>query len=890
GSVVLGSKTLTITSAADTFAGVISGTNGNLVISGGTQVLTNTNTYSGTTTINGTLSAASANALGTSAVSIGSAGTLDLSYNGTVTLGSSLSMTAGSAITNSTNNSALVVTGASSLSGNITTNGSQTYTGAVTLGANTAIATSNANVTFSSTLDSSATNYYGLAIINGTGNTTFTASVGSSSGTSALGYLCINASSCNASTVGTAQNTGTTTLGGNVITSGNQTYGGDLSIGSDLSLISTSNSGNGAITISGNVSGNASNLHLTMNSGNGAVSILGNITATALAYGSLSFNGSGQYVDISNTIFPTGSSSYTLSAWIDPVSLGTNGIIGWGPWGQGSKVNALRLCGACIVNYWWGNDLAASAPTLSSGLGQWHLVTVTYNQSTSLNQIYLDGALIGSRTGNMNVQPATNARIASTNGGEYFNGSISGVGVWNRALSSAEITSMLTAAPSMSSTGLVAYYNFSEGSGTTLTNVATGATSGNGTLVNNPTWSRSGPPVTGSSSSYGLASLSINSKSASSSITGTIGGSIAISYNSGAGYTGSNTGALTLTNTNTYTGTTTINGGTLALTGTGSIAASSSIIDNATLDISATTSGASIISLSGNSSGSVVLGSKTLTITNAADTFAGAISGTNGNLVLTTGTQVLTGTNTYTGTTTVNGGTLRLGTGGSLAAASALIMTGTSIFDLYGNSQSIASLTGATGNTVLNSKGSTASTLTVVGGTTTYAGVIADNAGTGGSVALALSGGSLTLSGANRYTGTTTINGGTLVLTGTGSIAASSSIIDNATFDISGTTSGASIISLSGNSAGSAALGSKTLTITNAADTFAGAISGTNGNLVLTTGTQVLTGTNTYTGTTTVNGGTLRLGTGGSLASASALIMTGTSIFDLYGNSQSIAS
>ncbi|MBU3640048.1 autotransporter-associated beta strand repeat-containing protein, partial [Polynucleobacter sp. AP-RePozz3-80-G7] len=112
-------------------------------------------------------------------------------------------------------------------------------------------------------------------------------------------------------------------------------------------------------------------------------------------------------------------------------------------------------------------------------------------------------------------------------------------------------------------------------------------------------------------------------------------------------------------------------------------------------DLTGTTSGASIISLAGNASGSVLIGGKTLTISNAADTFDGVISDTNGNLVLTAGTQVLTGTNTYTGTTTVNGGTLRLGTGGSLAAASALIMTGTSIFDLYGNSQSIASLTGA---------------------------------------------------------------------------------------------------------------------------------------------------------------------------------------------------
>ncbi|MBU3640046.1 autotransporter outer membrane beta-barrel domain-containing protein, partial [Polynucleobacter sp. AP-RePozz3-80-G7] len=101
--------------------------------------------------------------------------------------------------------------------------------------------------------------------------------------------------------------------------------------------------------------------------------------------------------------------------------------------------------------------------------------------------------------------------------------------------------------------------------------------------------------------------------------------------------------------------------------GTGSIATSSSLINNATFDISGTTSGASIISLSGNSSGSVVLGSKTLTMTNAADTFAGVISGTNGNLVISGGTQVLTNTNTYSGTTTINSGaTLQIGNAGTV--------------------------------------------------------------------------------------------------------------------------------------------------------------------------------------------------------------------------------
>jgi autotransporter-associated beta strand protein len=62
-------------------------------------------------------------------------------------------------------------------------------------------------------------------------------------------------------------------------------------------------------------------------------------------------------------------------------------------------------------------------------------------------------------------------------------------------------------------------------------------------------------------------------------------------------------GSQTLTGANTYTGSTAINGGKLALTGTGSIAASSGVVMSGAgiLDISGTTSGATIKSLDGTS-------------------------------------------------------------------------------------------------------------------------------------------------------------------------------------------------------------------------------------------------------------------------------------------------
>jgi hypothetical protein len=80
GAVNLGGKTLTITAANDTFAGIISGSGG-LTIAGGTQTLSGINTYSGATTLTGgsTLSAGAAGVFSAASAFVASAGgTLDL--------------------------------------------------------------------------------------------------------------------------------------------------------------------------------------------------------------------------------------------------------------------------------------------------------------------------------------------------------------------------------------------------------------------------------------------------------------------------------------------------------------------------------------------------------------------------------------------------------------------------------------------------------------------------------------------------------------------------------------------------------------------------------------------------------------------------------------------
>ncbi|WP_144295952.1 beta strand repeat-containing protein [Ancylobacter novellus] len=307
----------------------------------------------------------------------------------------------------------------------------------------------------------------------------------------------------------------------------------------------------------------------------------------------------------------------------------------------------------------------------------------------------------------------------------------------------------------------------------------------------------------------------------------------------------------------------TVDGGTLALGATGDISSVNLNGAASVFDISGTTAGASITSLSGVAGSSVTLGSQTLTLSGAAGTFGGVLAGS-GGLTLDGGTETLTGTSTYTGATNINGGTLALASTGSIANSGGVKLNGAaSVFDISGTTAgaSITSLSGVAGSSVtLGSQ-----TLTLSGAAGTFGGVLA---GSGG---LTLDGGTETLTGTSTYTGATNINGGTLALASTGSIANSGGVNLNgaaSVFNISGTTAGASITSLSGVAGSSVTLGSQTLTLSGAAGTFGGVLAGS-GGLTLNGGTETLTGTSTYTGATNINAGTLLVD--GSIASSSGV-------------------
>ncbi|UPG96623.1 autotransporter-associated beta strand repeat-containing protein [Luteibacter aegosomatissinici] len=267
-------------------------------------------------------------------------------------------------------------------------------------------------------------------------------------------------------------------------------------------------------------------------------------------------------------------------------------------------------------------------------------------------------------------------------------------------------------------------------------------------------------------------------------------------------YSGSAGRTISVTGANTYTGSTQINtitvaANTLADTGTassfGTGTASGAVValingtlsytggaassnrawtfdGTSALNNNSTTGG---MSLSGNAA-FVAGGTDTVSLGGSytgANTFSGIISGV-GNVTMNgAGTWVLGGANTYTGKTTVTAGTLVAGTDQAFAGTSGLQVDGGTL-DLNNQSITAPSLAGAGGTVAL---GSGTLTLKSSTGTSAYSGVIT---GTGGVTKLGAS--TATLSGANTYTGATTIGGGTLALDFTVAGAPASNIINAA--------------------------------------------------------------------------------------------------------------
>ena len=196
---------------------------------------------------------------------------------------------------------------------------------------------------------------------------------------------------------------------------------------------------------------------------------------------SLSFDGDDDYVEISGNDDLAHNNSFSLSALIripesnnNPWSSLVGGYLGYGYIvyaGSNNDEGKLRL----EIND--GNGHVTSNTDLRDGL--WHDISVTFDGNLAC--VYIDGIKENESSISTNFSSSTshNLKFGGINhnaaGNESFNGNISKVTIWDSALSESEVQSHMNTMLTGDEPGLVGYWDFNEGEGSTLTDL-----SGNG--------------------------------------------------------------------------------------------------------------------------------------------------------------------------------------------------------------------------------------------------------------------------------------------------------------------------------------------------------------------------------------------------------------------------
>ena len=816
--VVSGSATLTI--GTGTIAGTGAGTaNTTAIVGSGTVVFSGANTYSGVTTlVNGTANINGINALGGGNYS-------GINFNGG-TLQYATTLTSGSDL--STGNGITLASGG----GTVDVNGnSVTYANAIGFGGSGAL-----------TVKSTAAN--GVLILQG--DNTYSGGTTISSGT-----------------LKATNTSGSATGSGSVTVASGATLGGGNTARTQGFITGVVTVNNGGILAPGNSVGTLTVGSLTLNSTSTNnfefnTSTPTNDQVVVTTSSGLTLNGGkfNLYVEGGSTAFST-AGTYNLIQYSGAVSgSSTSGGNLDSTWTTSSASNPH------IANpqsgYLYAFDLSGGSlrVTITQGatVGSWN-VDANGNWTDTAN--WLGGSVPGANSG-VSGDSATFAGTTTT----------------------AARTVTLNANESVGSITMnqANAFTISGGSTLTLDNKTAGATlqvtAGTANAISTAVSLNDTATATVSSGKSLSVSGNISSTSTSKTLTVNGAGTLALSGNNTYGPVAAGT-----------TGTTLSGGGTLQVGSSTALSAG---------DLSVTASGTLQASGSVSLANNVVLGTATVTVDSATpdNLTLGVVSGSGGALTKTgSGTVTLGSAATYFNNTAISAGTLKLGVANAIPNGGSttgwLILDGgdsvAGTLDLNGLNQTVNALSGNTSTVlgqIVNNSGSGTSTLTVAGNTTTFAGLIKDNNNsTSGKVALGFSGAPvLTLSGANTYSGGTTIGAGqTLKFGGT-------SAIGTGTLNINGGTLDSTVASLvnAGNNAqnwnadftftgtqnldfgsGTATMVGATRTVTVSANTLTvGAISdgGNNYGVIKAGGGQLtLSGNGTYTGGTTISAGTVKL-------------------------------
>ena len=178
------------------------------------------------------------------------------------------------------------------------------------------------------------------------------------------------------------------------------------------------------------------------------------------ANGSAEFDGASDYIQLDT---PFSYTNHTIAAWVYVDSVSGSSII----FDQRENANDgfVLFCGYSEARFRYLLNASAlnSTTTIQN---EWAFIVGTYDGTTQ--KLYLNGSLDASQSVSQTIDTSGDAKIGdnSFSPGNYFNGNLANVAIWNRALSSDEINSVMWKGYSQLNTselnGLQAWYSLTE--------------------------------------------------------------------------------------------------------------------------------------------------------------------------------------------------------------------------------------------------------------------------------------------------------------------------------------------------------------------------------------------------------------------------------------------
>ena len=200
---------------------------------------------------------------------------------------------------------------------------------------------------------------------------------------------------------------------------------------------------------------------------NGCESIRTEIVVTvSLPATHLNFDGTNDMVGLGSSLSSTlnGANFFTAEAWINvPNTTGVKTIVG-NHISNGAQFN-LRIDGSRLNGFLGFGAYGANTSIGSIVANTWHHVAMVYNDTTL--KLYIDGIEAASVNIPLAYSLQTSAQPymigASGYGGEFFNGSIDEVKIWNIAKTPDQLLATKNCELQGTESGLIAYYKFNQG-------------------------------------------------------------------------------------------------------------------------------------------------------------------------------------------------------------------------------------------------------------------------------------------------------------------------------------------------------------------------------------------------------------------------------------------